>query len=677
MFHSDYEVYIHKSRYARWLEDKSRREDLDETVDRYFDYMTSKVEVPSAVEDKLRTQVKSFGTMPSMRALMTAGPALERDNTAGFNCSYLVLDDPVAFDEGMYILLCGTGVGFSVEDRYISKLPAVPAELVEDPNQVILVGDSKEGWALSQRELLSYLWKGIIPSWNTILVREKGARLKTFGGRASGPEPLIELFEFTVELFKQAVGRQLSDVECHDLMCKIGDIVVVGGVRRSAMISLSDLISEAMAKAKSFFRVVGLKMEAAKDTYTIAYIDCDGIEKSQKVTLTPEELEYLDMTNTIGWWKVQPQRALANNSAVYEGPTSIDTFAREWSALISSKSGERGIFNRTAAQEQARRTGRRDWNQDFGTNPCGEIILRPNQFCNLTEVVARAEDDILDLRAKVEAATIMGTFQATLTNFPYLRPIWRKNTEEERLLGVSITGIMDNAVLSGKLGKEALVDRLEKLKATAIQTNQEWAERFGVEPSVSITCVKPSGTVSQLTNSASGIHHRHSHFYIRTVRGDNKDPITRFMIDQGVPNEPCISKPNSMTIFSFPIKAPAGSVTRNDMTAVEHLDIWSIYKHHWCEHNPSVTINVRDEEWMEVGAWVFKHLNEISGIALLPHTDHIYDQAPYQEIDEAEYEKLKSKMPKKIDWDALAFYEQEDNTIAMQSLACVSGVCEL
>jgi ribonucleoside-triphosphate reductase len=672
----NYELFIHKSRYARWLEEEQRRESLPETIGRYFDYMTSKVSVPTETLTRLMSSVSELGVMPSMRAMMTAGPALERSNVAGFNCSYLTLDDPVAFDEALYILLCGTGVGFSVENKYISKLPAVPDEF-KNTGHVILVQDSKEGWALAQRELLSCLWSGILPEWNTSLVRPKGARLKTFGGRASGPEPLIELFEFTIDLFWHARGRQLTDIECHDLMCKIGDIVVVGGVRRSAMISLSDLDSEAMAKAKSLFPVKSLGMTRADGVFAVSYVDCDGQQKSTEITLNEWELEELGRTSQVGWWKVQPQRMLSNNSAVYDGPLSIDQFSKEWAALIASKSGERGIFNRAAAREQARKTGRRDWNVDFGTNPCGEILLRPCQFCNLTESVIRNEDTLSDLRRKVEHATIMGTYQSTLTSFPYLRQIWRKNTEEERLLGVSLTGIMDHPVMSGQGGHEVLKTWLDDLRKHAVYVNAEWADRWGIPASASITCVKPSGTVSQLVNSASGIHPRHSHYYIRSVRSDNKDPITQFLKDSGVPNEACVMKPKTTTIFYFPVKAPDDSITRNALTALEHLEIWKIYQESWCEHNPSITINVRDDEWMDVGSWVFKNMDAICGISFLPHTDHVYQQAPYQEVDKAAYQQMLDRMPFSIDWDNLRFYEAEDNTIAMQTLACVAGVCEI
>ena len=518
--------------------------------------------------------------MPSMRAMMTAGPALDRDNTAGYNCSYLPVDDPKSFDEAMYILLCGTGVGFSVERQFISKLPEVP-ELFESES-IVVVKDSKEGWAKGFRQVLALLWAGEIPKWDVSQVRPAGARLKTFGGRASGPAPLVELFNFAVATFKAAQGRKLSSMECHDLMCFIGQIVVVGGVRRSAMISLSNLSDDRMRHAKSG-----------------------------------------------QWWETAGHRALANNSVSYTEKPDMETFMREWLALVESKSGERGIFNREASKKQAAKFGRRDPNYEFGTNPCSEIILRPYQFCNLTECVVRATDSIEDLERKVKLATILGTIQSTMIKFPYLRKVWQNNTAEERLLGVSMTGIMDNPLMTNK--NEGLEKTLEHLRSIAVATNAEWAELLGIPASAAISCVKPSGTVSQLVDSASGIHARHSPYYIRTVRGDSKDPLTQFMIDKGIPNEPCVMKPDSTVVFSFPVKSPEQAVTRNDMTAVEQLELWLTYQRHWCEHKPSVTISVRDSEWMAVGAFVYEHFDEMSGVSFLPHSDHTYQQAPYQD----------------------------------------------
>jgi ribonucleoside-diphosphate reductase alpha chain len=582
----------------------------------------------------VREALLSLEIAPSMRALMTAGAALERDNTAGYNCSYLPVDDPKSFDEAMFILLCGTGVGFSVERQYISKLPEVPENMFSS-DDVIVVKDSKEGWAKSLRKLIAMLYAGEIPKWDVSKVRPAGAKLKTFGGRASGPAPLVELFNFVINTFVNAKGRKLSSIECHDIMCKIGEVVVVGGVRRSAMISLSNLSDDRMRHAKSG-----------------------------------------------QWWENQKQRALANNSVAYTEKPDMETFMREWLSLVESKSGERGIFSRPASKKQAAKNGRRDANQDFGTNPCSEIILRPYQFCNLTEVVVRATDTLKDLERKVRLATILGTIQSTYTHFPYLRKVWKDNTEEERLLGVSLTGIMDNRILIDDdmaLACEGwtVAKILEHLKNVAVSTNREWADRLNIPASVAITCVKPSGTVSQLVDSASGIHARHSAYYIRTVRGDNKDPLTQFMKDQGIPNEPCVMKPDTTTVFSFPQKSPNGAITRNDMTAIEQLNLWLTYQRHWCEHKPSITVTVRDHEWMEVGAWVYAHFDEVSGVSFLPHSDHTYQQAPYQEVGEREYLDLLAIMPSKIDWAKLRDYETEDTTKGTQTMACVSGVCEI
>ena len=621
---TDYQSFIHKSRYAKY-DDGKGRESWPETVERFIDNIV-RPKVDKETADELEQAIISLDIMPSMRAMMTAGPAAERDNTAMYNCSYLPVDDPKSLDEAMQILLCGTGVGFSVERQFINKLPEVP-ELFES-DTTIVVKDSKEGWAKAFRQLLALLWAGEIPQWDVTRVRPAGARLKTFGGRASGPAPLVELFNFTVKTFRDAQGRKLSSLECHDLMCFIGQIVVVGGVRRSAMISLSNLSDDRMRHAKSG-----------------------------------------------QWWNEAGHRALANNSVSYTEKPDSETFMREWLALIESKSGERGIFNREASKKQAAKFERRDPNHEFGTNPCSEIILRPYQFCNLTEVVVRATDTVEDLDRKVRYATILGTIQSTFTKFPYLRKVWTKNTEEERLLGVSLTGIMDNPLMTS--ANKGLEKTLEHLRETAVRTNTTWAYRLGISSSAAITCVKPSGTVSQLVDSSSGIHARHAPYYIRTVRGDNKDPLTQMMIDQGIPNEPCVMKPDTTTVFSFPQKSPNKAVTRNDMTAIEQLEMWLTYQRHWCEHKPSITCTVKPDEWMEVGAFVYKNFDEMSGVSFLPHSDHTYQQAPYQDCTKEEYEELLSKMPKNIDWDKLSDYEKEDNTVAMQSMACTGDVCEV
>jgi len=634
---TDYQNFIALSRYARWKDDEQRRENWQETIARYFNYIAKHLKekhnytIKKDLRKELEEAVLNQEIMPSMRALMTSGPALDRCHVGGYNCSYLPVDNPRAFDETMYILMCGTGVGFSVERHHIEKLPVVNEEFHET-DTVIKVGDSRPGWAKSLKELIAMLYSGQIPKWDVSEVRPAGARLKTFGGRASGPQPLVELFQFCIEKFKGAAGRRLYPIECHDIMCKIGEVVVVGGVRRSALISLSNLNDDQMRHAKS------------------------GV-----------------------WWdepekniKREGQRSLANNSVAYKEKPQMGTFMREWLSLYESHSGERGIFNRQSAQKQALKNGRRDADQDFGCNPCSEIILRPYQFCNLSEVVVRDTDTHQSLARKVRLATILGTFQATLTDFKYLRKIWQKNTEEERLLGVSLTGIMDN-----KLTTSPSPALLEDLKETAVYTNKVMSKEIGISQSTAITCVKPSGTVSQLVNAASGIHARHNPYYIRTVRGDNKDPLTQFMISQDIPNEPDVTKPDSTTVFSFPMKSPKGAVCRTDMTAIEQLELWLTYQRHWCEHKPSVTISVKEEEWMAVGAWVYKHFDEVSGISFLPFSEHTYKQAPYQDCSEKEYTDMCNRMPSKIDWSLLSEFEKEDTTSGGRELACTAGVCEV
>ena len=626
---TDYQNFIALSRYARWLPKENRRENWSETITRYLDYMKSHLlekhnyYLDDDLYDAIGKQITELGVMPSMRALMTSGVALDKCHVAGYNCSYIPVDSPRSFDETMYILMCGTGVGFSVERENVDKLPIIN-EHFETSTTIIKVGDSRSGWARALRELLAMLYVGQIPQWDVSDVRPAGARLKTFGGRASGPAPLVDLFEFCIEIFKNAKGRRLYPIECHDIMCKIGEVVVVGGVRRSALISLSNLGDDQMRHAKSG-----------------------------------------------QWWETEGQRALANNSVAYKDKVQMETFMREWLSLVESKSGERGIFNRQSAKEQAMRNGRRKTNYEFGCNPCSEIILRPYQFCNLSEVVVREDDTIDTLKEKVTIATILGTFQATLTDFKYLRKVWKDNTEEERLLGVSLTGIMDNQLLTNNPST-----LLNELKETAIGVNKNYAKSLGIPQSTAITCVKPSGTVSQLVDSASGIHARHSKYYIRTVRGDNKDPLTQFMIASGIPHEPDVMKPDSTTVFSFPMKSPKKAVTRNDMSAIEQLLLWKTYQKHWCEHKPSVTISVREDEWMDVGAWVYKNFDDISGISFLPHSEHTYAQAPYQEVQGKYYKALLNKMPL-IDWNDLTKYEKDDTTAGSKELACSAGVCEV
>jgi len=620
----NYQKYIAKSRYARWVDEKGRREEWDETVGRYLDFFSDKLDTTS--RELLRSHMTSLKSLPSMRAIMTAGEALSRDNVAGFNCSYLVVDHPRAFDELMYILMCGTGVGFSVERQYVQKLPELP-EQFHTTDTVIDVADSKVGWAKAFRELLSLLWAGHIPSWDVSKVRPSGSRLKTFGGRASGPEPLDSLFRFTVNLFTHAAGRKLTDLECHDLCCKIADIVVVGGVRRSALISLSNLGSDRMRKAK-----MGQ------------------------------------------WWDEFPHRALANNSVVYTEKPDFQTFLAEWSALYESKCGERGIVSRPAMVRQAGKYGRRDSDWDFGLNPCAEIVLRPNQFCNLSEVVLRADDTKETIKEKVVVATILGTLQSTLTNFRYLRSVWKKNTEEERLLGVSLTGICDNAFMADYNNDELKIF-LEELRVLAVETNKDWAARLGINPSTAITCVKPSGTVSQLVNSSSGIHGRFSPYYIRRVRADKKDPLAIAMKQQGVPCEDDRHNP-SVYVFSFPQKSPEGSVIASAETAIEQLERWKVYAEHWCEHKPSVTIYYSDDEFLEVGQWVWDNFDILSGVSFLPRTDHVYEQAPYEAISKEKYDELVAAMPG-MDWEALNQLELDDMTEGSQTLACTGGSCEL
>ena len=625
---NDFQHYIHASRYARWIPEKGRRETWDETVTRYCSFWKNKFPEEFPYEE-IYSAIYNMEVMPSMRALMTAGPALERDNIAGYNCSYIPVDDVRAFDEIMFILMNGTGVGYSVERQYVNKLPEV-AEQFHDTDTVIKVADSKQGWAASLRQLISLLYTGDIPKWDVSGVRPSGARLKTFGGRASGPEPLTDLFSFAVSLFRKASGRKLTSVECSDLVCKIAEVVVVGGVRRSALICLSNLSDDRMRNYKNG-----------------------------------------------QWWVDNSQRSLANISAAYTEKPDVETFMKEWLSLVESKSGERGIFNRVAARKQAEATGRRDTSYEFGTNPCGEIILRPLGFCNLSEVVVRAGDTLDVIARKVRLATILGTFQSTLTNFRYIRKKWKENAEEERLLGVSLTGIMDHVVLSDSEAwdNESLSASLKELKNYAISTNLDWATKLGISPSTAITTVKPSGTVSQLVNSASGIHPRHSEYYIRTVRADYKDPLAIFLQEQGVPFEQDVMNKSNL-VFSFPIASPENCITRNEINAIQQLEHYLVFQQNWCEHNPSITVYVKNDEWMEVGGWVYKHLDKLGGVSFLPHNDHVYQQAPYQEITEEQYSQLKESFPR-INWEEFDKYEVDDASMNMHELSCMAGYCEI
>ena len=631
---TSYQEFIHLSRYSRWLPEEGRRETWNETVTRYFDFFTEHLkdmtgyELEKDIREDIEMAVLGQRVMPSMRCLMTAGEALKRENIAGYNCSYVAVNRIQAFDEILYVLMNGTGVGFSVERQFVSELPLV-AEEFHETDTVIVVSDSKMGWAKAFKELVGLLYIGQIPKWDVSKVRAAGAPLKTFGGRASGPAPLENLFNFTVNTLKSSAGRRMSSLECHDIVCKIAEVVVVGGVRRSALISLSNLSDDRMRHAKSG-----------------------------------------------SWWEQNGQRALANNSACYTEKPDMGIFMDEWTALYNSKSGERGIFNRASANKMAEKNGRRTIEgHEFGTNPCSEIILRDREFCNLSEVVVRPTDTRQSLLEKVRLATIIGTFQSTLTNFKYVSAAWKKNCAEERLLGVSLTGIMDCGLTNGK--EKNLDNLLESLKAEAVAVNKEWSEKLGIPQSVAITCVKPSGTVSQLVDAASGIHARHNPFYVRTVRGDKKDPLTKMMTDMGFPVEDDVMNPTNTAVFSFPMKVHEGAVFRTDMTAIQQLELWLTYQKHWCEHKPSVTISVKEDEWMEVGAWVYKNFDWMSGVSFLPFSEHTYQQAPYQDTNKEGYEFLKEKMPKNVDWSKLSEYEMSDMTIGSQELACVAGACEI
>jgi ribonucleoside-diphosphate reductase alpha chain len=636
MLPTEYQNYIAISRYARWIEKENRRETWSETVERYVSYMQGRYEkltnkkLDKKERDRWIDAITTLKVMPSMRALMTAGAALDKDNVAGFNCSYVAIDNVRTFDEIMYILMCGTGVGFSVERQYVDKLPEI-AEKFHTTETVIKVRDSKIGWAKSYRELIAMLYAGQIPQFDMSLVRPAGAKLKTFGGRASGPDPLRDLFKFSIETFQKASGRKLTSIECHDIVCKIADVVVCGGVRRSALISLSNLSDIRMRDAK-----------------------------------------------TGQWWDNNPQRSYANNSVAYTEKPDIGTFMKEWVSLYDSKSGERGIFNRVASQKMATRSGRREGDFDFGTNPCSEIVLRNKQFCNLSEVVVRPDDTEETLKEKVEIATIFGTLQSTLSDFRYLTKQWKDNTEEERLLGVSLTGIMDHEVLSGNIfNQNVLKEMLINLKEHSIKTNKKWAEMLGVNQATAITCVKPSGTVSQLVDSASGIHPRYSPYYLRTVRADKKDPLCDMMLDKGFYGEDDVMKPNDTKVIYFPMKSPTSSIMRDAKSAIEQLEIWKMYQLHWCEHKPSITVYVKEDEWLQVGAWVYENFDVMSGVSFLPHSEHSYKQAPYQEVDKNTYEEWLAKTPKNINWMDLTNYEKEDTTTSSKELACTAGACEI
>jgi len=633
----DYQTFIHKSRYARWLDTAQRRENWDETVERYVSFFRDLGEqrgwkLENTLYNTITSSMLSLEVMPSMRALMTAGPALARDHTAAYNCAYLAMDKVFKFSELMHCLLCGTGVGYSVESKFVNALPEVSEEMFET-DTILHVADSKDGWCRSFKELLGLLYNGQVPKWDLSQIRPAGARLKTFGGRASGPEPLGELFQFCVKLFKAACGRRLHSIEVHDLCCKIADVVVVGGVRRSALISLSDLDDSKMRDAK----------------------------KGE-------------------WWREdkQPYRAYANNSVAYSEKPDESTFLKEWLSLMESKNGERGIFSRQAAKKHLERNTSRNVEHEFGTNPCSEILLRDRQFCNLSEVVIRADDFFDDVKEKVKVATTIGTMQSALTDFHFLSKVWTSNCEEERLLGVSLTGIMDHEVFSGQIEScpGQLSQWLRELQKVAVETNREVAEAIGIHASTAITCVKPSGTVSQLVDCSPGIHPRFSKHYIRTVRGDKKDPISQFMIDQGVTCEQDVTK-DSHWVFSFTRTTPDGAITASDITAIQQLDLWKIYAENWCHHKPSCTIYVEEGEWLNVGSWIYDNFHLVSGLSFLPKSDHVYRQAPYQAISGEQYQQFVSNSPKLVEWSNLSSYEYEDTTTGSQEYACTAGVCDI
>ncbi len=629
---TQYQNFIFVSRYAKWREADNRRETWAETVDRYIEFFKAhlvkyNVDPKNEVYANVREAIYNLDVMPSMRALMTAGPALERSHMAGFNCSFVAIDHPRAFDEILWILANGTGVGFSVERSSVEQLPTIPNRMNKTA-KVIEVEDSREGWASAYRALIENLYMGYVPSFDVSAVRPAGARLKTFGGRASGPGPLLDLFTFTIDTFTAAQGRRLSPLEVHDVVCKIGEVIVSGGVRRSALISLSDVSNYEMAKAKSG-----------------------------------------------SWWENNGQRALANNSAIYDYKPTPELFLREWGNLIESQSGERGLFNREGVRNAA--PARRRGDLLVGTNPCGEIALRNMGLCNLTDVVIKPHDTEADIRHKVRIAAIIGTWQSTLTEFPYVRPGWRENAEDERLLGVGLTGIYGNRLFNNP-NDPRLSQRLDSLRNSAVQMNARWAETLGINPAAAVTTIKPSGTVSQLTGVASGIHPLYAPYYIRTVRGANTDPLVQLMKDSGVPHEPDVMAPDKTTVFSFPIAAPKHAVTRTDVSALDHLALYKVYREHWAEHTVSITVNVKPEEWVAVAAWVYENWNSLAGVSFLPYSEHTYQQAPYTEVSADEYEAAVAKMPKSVRFEDLAFYEREDGTTGARELACSSDTgCEV
>ncbi|MDA0320449.1 MAG: recombinase [Proteobacteria bacterium] len=619
------EEYVYISKYSKFLHDQNRRETWAETVKRYKANVLDR-HLSNEMAEIIARAILNLEVVPSMRMLATAGPALDRDNVCGYNCAYKAITQPRDFSDALFILSSGTGMGYSVEKKYISQLPKVPSSVKMDEVS-FTVQDSREGWQEAVQFAMEEGFLGNIYEYDLSLLRPEGAILKTFGGRSSGPEPLRKTLNYINDLFKKAAGRQLTSLECHDLMCMIASCIVAGGVRRSAMISLGDIDDVEMRNAKNW-----------------------------SLGAFPEE------------------RHSANNSYVTNGTPSKEEFEAEWSAMVAGKSGERGIFNRASAKAQAEKFGRKV--ADFGCNPCSEILLVDDgQFCNLSEVIIRADDDFYDLKRKVELATIIGTVQSTFTHFPALPKNWTDNCEEERLLGVSMTGIMDNPLTNGVLA--GLPGRLNELRNFAIDTNKKWAEKLGISAAASVTCVKPSGSVSALTGTASGIHSRWSDYYIRRTIQSNADPLTQLMIDEGIPHEPSATKPDLETVFSFPIASPLGAVTNGTRSAIEQMEMWLTYQRNWTTHKVSATISVKSDEWDDLAKFVYDHFDEIAGVSFLPYDDHAYVQAPYEQISAEKYEELNLAFPISVNWSRLPEFEIEDTTKASQELACTGGACEI
>ena len=621
MFKNEVAEFIYKRTYSRWLEDEARREDWPETIERFVGFIISeRPDIPDKTISKIRKYMTEFGVMPSMRFLWAAGPAAKADNTCIYNCSFAKINSVDAFAECLYVLMCGTGFGFSVEAEEVDKLPEIPEIKSGQGLPKILIEDSKNGWADSVKTLMGSLYEGQNVYFDYSAIRPEGARLLTMGGRASGPQPLVKLHDFIREIMHNAQGRKLTTIEAHDICNQIAEIVVVGGVRRSSQISLSDLDDQDMRHAKE--------------------------------------------------WPFPIKRAMANNSAVFREKPSAADFLVEWGALAKSGTGERGIFNLQAAQNKA--PARRYAPKIQGTNPCGEIMLRDMQFCNLSEVVVREDDDLDSLLDKVETATWLGVIQSSFTDFPYLRKEWKKNCDVEALLGVSLTGQMDNHPV---LTSEAL----KALKSRVLRIARKASGILGTKMPAATTCVKPSGTVSQLVDSASGVHPRYSQYYIRRYRIAARDPLFKLMKEAGVPCSPengQDAETATTWVLEFPVKSPEDCVTRKDVTALDQLKHYKNLQHNWCEHNASMTVYVRDDEWFEVGNWVYQNWDIINGVSFLPYDGGKYKLAPYEEIDVHTYERLIKEHPL-IDYTQLSHYELEDNTQGKSEFACVGDKCEI